>query len=503
MAERWWWELGQPLADVKAGEPYQVTVQREAIPVIFLPGAMGSRLRQRVGRKLVWDPDREHGVWMLRKYGLFWQRGGKKKRNLVGDTYREDFLEVALDDDGRLPPRAEDDDEGPVERGWGGVMWSTYGGVIRRLAAPETWLAHPRVGLFFDLPVYAHGYNWTADVGFAARTLAERIDGIIRRHASRKCRQVILVTHSMGGLVARAACALPGVGAKVLGVVHGVQPVHGSAAAYWRMKGGFERDGLAPSPAAWVLGTDGKEVTQTMSEMPGGLTLLPNRLYGSEWLEFFDFEENRVRRLPEGDPYEEIYREKERYWRLVDPGYLIGETTQKSERKGRTIGMAPRAPWNIYLANLETARQAHAVLERNLQHPETHYFMGTKLKTAGRIGFDRSRCIPGPEGDLPTPGLVHHRDGFATVVRQGGGTLWRVVMERPDDDGDGTVPSGSAGALEQQGESQSFELEGRAGAPGAFERMEHQPAYEEREVQEYTVDAVRRLCLLRMKRGGP
>lgn len=274
MAERWWWELKQPITDVKPGEEYRLKVKREAIPIVFLPGIMGSRLRQKSGGEKVWDPD--SALFMLFTYGLPIQRGGKKKQLLVGDSYDEDqpdYLEVFEDDDKhnkkRLPPRAPGEKDGPVERGWGGVMWSAYGDVLKALAAGATWRDPVApVGLFFDLPVYAVGYNWTADVKFAAEKVAERIDGIIKKHKDQRCRQVILVTHSMGGIVGRTVCGLPGMREKVLGAVHGVQPAHGSGAAYWRMKGGFERANLAQAAAAWVLGTDGREVTQTLAEMP-------------------------------------------------------------------------------------------------------------------------------------------------------------------------------------------------------------------------------------------
>ncbi len=508
MAERWWWELKEPITDVQAGVRYDLKVKREAIPIIFLPGIMGSRLKQAKSKKVVWDPDRWGGLWMLKTYGMFWQRGGKKKEKLVGNTYKDTFLEVSHDDEDyneRLPARAPDQKEGPIERRWGGVMWSTYGAVLRRLASEQTWRAVLPLGLFFDFPVYAHGYNWTADVEFAAKELADRIKEVIAKHADQKCRQVILVTHSMGGLVARRACGLEGVADKVLGVVHGVQPVHGSGAGYWRMKGGFERSGLASTMSAWVLGTDGKEVTQTLAEMPGGLALLPNKLYGSDWLEVVDLASGRRVRMPASDPYQEIYREKERYWRLVNPDYLIGAKSEGSKNAGRASKLPPAASWDIYLRNLDLARDVHDQLASNLQHPETHFFSGVGLHSAGRIRFEAEEFTDWGNGEAPPPypGQTFDRDGFTTYLEQGR-TLYSVSMERPADDGDGTVPRTSAEALKQQGESHAFDVPGQGGEPEyAFKGMEHQPAYGEEAALQFTVNAVRRLCLLRMKEGGP
>ena len=55
-------------------------------------------------------------------------------------------------------------------------------------------------------PVHAMGYNWLQSNGESAKKLAARITGLIKGYKERgfDCTKVILVTHSMGGLVARA-----------------------------------------------------------------------------------------------------------------------------------------------------------------------------------------------------------------------------------------------------------------------------------------------------------
>ena len=107
--------------------------------------------------------------------------------------------------------------------------------------------------------------------------VATRVKEIIKeaKEVTGKCEQVILITHSMGGLVGRSASMLHGLKDKILGVVHGVQPVTGAAAAYWRVKAGFE----GANAASRVLGNSGKNVTPILGNMPGGLELLPNKLY--------------------------------------------------------------------------------------------------------------------------------------------------------------------------------------------------------------------------------
>jgi pimeloyl-ACP methyl ester carboxylesterase len=258
-----------------------------------------------------------------------------------------------------------------------GVSWSSYGEILKSLQERE-W--DQSVNLFYEFPVYAFGYNWTASNGLAGEQLAAYIGQVIKGYTDggRKCAKVLLVTHSMGGLVARSGCLLHGAKDKVLGVIHGVQPANGSPAAYWRMKGGFERPHTIPdldfsqwfrNPvkmfnhlkgklvnnetlgvghiAAWVLGTDGEEVTALLGNMPGGLELLPNKQYNNNngwerWLELLDSEGN-VAALPKIDPYEEIYRRDKDYYRLVNPEWLDPGGAVDSVLKKKI------SPWTFYL----------------------------------------------------------------------------------------------------------------------------------------------------------
>src|SRR5205823_14044804 len=123
----------------------------------------------------------------------------------------------------------------------------------------------------------------------SGKKLAVRIKEIITEASeiTGLCEKVILITHSMGGLVARWASEKAGAKASILGIIHGVQPVTGAAAAYWRIKAGFEGTG----PTSRVLGHSAHEVTPILGNIPGGLQLLPNKLYetngqAKSWLTF-------------------------------------------------------------------------------------------------------------------------------------------------------------------------------------------------------------------------
>jgi len=200
-------------------------------------------------------------MWMWRYYSG--ATGAKRREMLigkVGDTYDSNFLEVHNAD--------------PVGNGFQGVSSGSYGEYLQFLQNSATFGPLTKI---FDFPVFAFGYNWTDCNANSGSKLSARIDEIIEEAKSTtgKCEKVILITHSMGGLVSRAASELSGAQARILGIIHGVQPATGSAAAYWRVKAGFEGMG----PTSRVLGNDAHTVTPILGNMPGGLQLLPNKYY--------------------------------------------------------------------------------------------------------------------------------------------------------------------------------------------------------------------------------
>lgn len=418
-------ELVRPISELKTDARQRIAFDRKVIPIIFIPGIMGSRLKNRFNKR-IWDPDRPG--WMLWKYGIFKAATAQtKKAMLVGKEFSPEYLRV-INDDGRHNKKyfAHQYDTHRADRGWGGVLWSSYGTIIKELQTRQ-W--DRTVNLFAEFPVHAFGYNWTASNRLAGERLAGYIDAVITKYRGmgRQCEKVILVTHSMGGLVARAACKLSGADNKVLGVIHGVQPANGSPAGYWRMKGGFERPHTIPETdpmhwlktpkraaahkwntlvtkgvefapgisfgkgniTAWVLGTDGREVTALLGNMPGGLQLLPNKRYRdnhgcAQWLVLRD-ESGKRRNLPKSDPYKEIYRAKDVYWRLVNPEWLNPGEKVKSNKKYRS-----KTSWINYGEYLTEAESFHDALGGKV-HPNTYQFYSTGIASPDRVVFTRMR----------------------------------------------------------------------------------------------------------------
>lgn len=481
-----WWELFKPIDGIQVGEDLsnKLAIEREIIPIIFVPGIMGSRMKNKEG-KIVWNPDDKW--FMVKSYGLRNVTAQKRKELIIGAAFDKDFLQVSNDDADHNKTFADKDDVTRAERGWGGVSWSSYGAFLKILQERDSgsdW-SEP-VRHCFEFPVHACGYNWTASNRDSGEALAKTIDEVIRKYTDlgRICEHVILVTHSMGGLVARSACKLHGAESKVLGVIHGVQPALGSPAAYWRMKGGFDRPGDAPegeggfwsflrnplktltrkplgNVSAWVLGTDGEEVTSLLGNMPGGLELLPNQNYTSNenkkvWLTFPSADGLSVIELPKNDPYEEIYLAKDVFYRLANPVWL-----EPGEANTAALSDAFDA-WDLYEQYLNEAKKFHTNLNTQV-HPQTYQFYSEGLNTCDRVAFRRYAL------DEELRGSDHwvNRGGFRCYVstsdidtpKDSGTVSFAMELEMPPNHpvalvglqkgsgGDATVPVSSAAAL--------------------------------------------------------
>ena len=243
------------------------------------------------------------------------------------------------------------------ERGWGEVYFGSYRGILEKCelafnhgwlqahwgrifkTEPAAWGAAPELGLKallekehktavngYWFPVHAMGYNWLESNGESAKKLSVRIRALIKNYKEQgyECDRVILMTHSMGGLVARALIhpKFGALGSEVLGIVHGAMPATGAPAAYKRMRCGFEEGYGGLDPAPKVLGNFGAEVTAVLANAQGGLELLPSRAYGNGWLEI---RHNGILLLSlpkSGDPYNEVYKLRDKWFGLLREAWI-------------------------------------------------------------------------------------------------------------------------------------------------------------------------------------
>lgn len=350
-------------------------------------------------------------------------------------------------------------------------------------------------------PVYACGYNWLESNDNAAERLKMRIERIIseNRKGVFKCEQVIVITHSMGGLVARACAQLPGMKEKISGVIHGVMPAVGAAVAYRRCKiGMWDEDHVA----GLVIGPDGPAVTAVFAQAPGALQLLPSQEYGLKWLQISDETGKVVQRLPANDPYAEIYLRKDRWWGLVKEEWLSPDGGTPIE-------------WDEYVENIKLARDFHRRISGKY-HSNTIVFYGAGIGAQASFEKITWRIQPGSipgEGISPTGTRTINfsyrqvredggnkiyvggeskleTDGFGAAfgdsfvpTRREETSVWELICAKQDGAGDGTVPVSSGMSPRQKGGNnvrQQFRLLG----------FSHEAAYKDVTAQLVTLYSV-------------
>jgi hypothetical protein len=251
---------------------------RRALPIIFLPGTMGSNLRMSAARQealgqdnnLAWRPD--HLVATL---GMRNNTAAQRQLRLDPATTEVDMYDPIRNPTGD-PDETSDERNDKVsfgdgiymwgqaggdwpllmsdrpakgkisktalqkarERGWGEVLFGSYSQLLLRCesrlnapyragkvdsrwmdvvgVSPSKWAAHTQPvlkaldeqtflaavkGVWF--PIHAMGYNWLEGNRKSGVIVAERITALMKNYENQgfQCEKVILITHSMGGLV--------------------------------------------------------------------------------------------------------------------------------------------------------------------------------------------------------------------------------------------------------------------------------------------------------------
>lgn len=549
-----WTLTGSSISDIVR----LITGPFDVLPVVFVPGIMGSNLKTKHEGTPIWRLD-------TNVIGLPWNLA--KSFALKGPGPRQKLLHpdrCQVDEDGAIPKRiggTVHDAEIYRARGWGSVgegsyhefllwlekklnpadgnpaRWSDYyyvaqatngsvprsGGFMKLLPGipmrlmGEPW-AHaekvPFVSILSDdllarskfrFPVYAAGYNWLASNDAAALALQRRIFQIIQENdkGQYRCEQVVLVTHSMGGLVARACAQLPAMEGRIAGIVHGVMPASGAAVAYRRCKVGMRDEDFR---AALVIGSTGQEVIAVFAQAPGALELLPSQNYTAHWLQVQSRDGRVAESWPtEGtngnDPYSSIYLRRDRWWGLVHEAWL-------SPKEGQAID------WAIFEDGLLTAQRFHSTLADEY-HPNTYtYYGATKnVNSFEKVTWKLVRgFVPGDEtspsieevlkmtprqvrmnGTTPEYVGAHSRLSMEPGVGVGGShpylydmSHWELHCELQDGTGDGTVPLSSGAAPLARGGTnvqQQFKLGG----------VEHEPSFKDAAAQKATLYAITKI----------
>jgi pimeloyl-ACP methyl ester carboxylesterase len=486
----------------------------KVIPVIVVPGIMGTNLRaatspaKRANEAL--DPGEPawrapNGTFEGLKTAHKWKNFGPVRRQQILDAKT---LEVDNRGDIHLPLEARNYGTTEAEvrqRWWGEVHWDSYGRLLYGLHVglnhtfemdpldnvrvicrhwkdvmacdPAKWgvrridkLTEPELekhaGYYY--PVYACGYNWLESCEDSAKSLRQRIERIIAFWTERKreCQKVILVTHSMGGLVARA-CAKQ-IPERILGVIHGVMPALGAPACYRRIACGTETwspsngkvDNIKAEHVAEILGEHPRDTMAVMATSPGALQLLPNHLYPQPWLHICLVSRvnnkdvpREVVHLPVGNPYD-MYRDTRSWYRLIDP--VLADPAKKYNDEAEVIDTIRKA--------VNNAERFHRQVLDTYYHPNTYAFYGADPE---HMSFGAVRWVardPGAgavftESNVRGAVLGDYTPTGGRRVRVERRTDMYFVPARQDVAGDGTVPHQS-GAGPRGKVSQLFDVRG-------------------------------------------
>ncbi|MCS0584530.1 GPI inositol-deacylase [Massilia pinisoli] len=509
----------------------------KVIPVIFLPGVMGSNLRmskkrqdelQRKDDNRAWRPDDmltlSDGLSTLFKkgYGGEFRKASPAQRQLTFDP-NETEVEYYhyTESNGRFDPGGKEtlasdkrhknvpDELAPIPplirdqflinesrgserrfesaaqiarwRGWSEVLFAgAYGEMLKtterylnnisrngqldpygewNTSSPNS-LFGPLSGLDLKIddlkrvancwyPVHAMGYNYLKSNADSAKVIADRIRGLVQGYQKRgfKCSEVIIVTHSMGGLVARALIH-PKYGnllndhtVRVLGIYHNVMPTLGAAAAYRRMRFGFlEKQGIKAEIFADIVGIDGENATAILANAPAPLELLPATGYGKDWLKVVDGTGRTIRSWPSAteNALTDIYlKPQNNWWRLINPDW-VNPGKVSFENGGGITRVQQR---------LMMAYTFLDAIEKTF-HPTQCYAsfcVSNEHKSYGSLTFKIANADVSDSSLVSLPPADTWKllsdDKKGTLTVQAGTRVLKLTLQPPDAPGDETVPA--------------------------------------------------------------
>lgn len=508
-----------------------VLAKPSIIPILFIPGIMGTNLKKRGSDTKAWRPPnldmRGAADAVGQLFNYLFKSTDERASDLKTTEAEVDFSGPIDDGESGLPKNVL------VARGWGALMRSSYHPFMGRLQKelnqlaefdfercqvalkgwaagdagqpPSDWGATAGDKLSegeiqhaanYQFDVWAAGYNWlqsNRDSGQAIKDLIEKTilpyynegkevkvaapDGqgsdtcAMKRpkpQSRPRAEQVIVVTHSMGGLVSRALTEIHQCD-KVMGVSHGVQPATGAPATYKRMRAGFE------GPEQLFLGRNAADVVAILSQAPGGLELLPTADYnrGQPWLKLRDKGTGKVLlELPRtGDPYSEIYASPAWYGMVPEGNTGLMEPKAAGEQGVNEEQIqSPRRKLLDVIDSVKTYHQAiqgkyktptyahYGAQGRRDKHLEPGGLFGTGLNipiiasspknlfTWGEVVWEGEGLEQLDPSQILSGGFDFKDDGNGEL-RLGNGK--RLEIAKPDCPGDGTVPvySGEAPGL--------------------------------------------------------
>ena len=433
---------------------------RSPIPVIFLPGVMGSLLANKDTGEEVWYPPNMDSVVsgisgaISVIAGWFASAAGRAKR----------FDPIPAVVDPRGPVKVGNSGLSEAEarrRGWSTVHRWSYQGTLAWL---EYTLNHPMLDgklhgewahgdaegekaalkavlgthpsdygaygpggpidacsdvfkslINYRYPVYAIGYNFLQSNQVSGQQVLDgmdfkdpesqevtRIMGIREICRENRTDKAIIITHSMGGLVARMASQLCGGANDMLGVIHGAQPATGAPLFAKRFRTGGE-DFINKS----LMGRCAAEFVAIASNAEGPMELSPMPDYhdAEPWWIFVDKAGNERMSLPHQSALKELYTSDAWYGllpdsSLLDPAGIVKKRLEEKKDLSTVLQHFKRTMRNV------VNRQEKLI---NNYHPNTYALYGDgALEPQRSVGTQEPPKLEfsEPEKSLQTWGKV-------------------------------------------------------------------------------------------------
>ncbi len=305
----------------------------------------------------------------------------------------------------------------------------------------------------FQYPVHAVGYNWTQSNSKSAEAVFARIKKICDRYGGGT--KAIIVTHSMGGLVARAiAKIVPGGEELIYGVIHGAQRATGAPMAAKRFRTGAE-----DFKGGAFFGSDDAEWTAVAASSQSALELMPMPDYreGRPWWFICDAQGPPILSLPRkpGNSAAEIYLSRAWYGLIPDDALIDPAGIIKKSFAGKQVKQTLRV---VFTKSVRAAGDFQCSIASNY-HPATYALFGSgaepiagmqakcpdNLISFGTVTWKGSLPRGTSEDDLVAATLLHddHKGTWRILVR---GQVATLKVQGADEPGDGTVPGTSATA---------------------------------------------------------
>ncbi|MCQ9473766.1 alpha/beta hydrolase [Pseudomonas alliivorans] len=402
------------MANSNQPQEKEVRVKSDKIvPVVFIPGIMGTNLWNTRTKKISWvAPNTDTITSKIGAIGSFISAFFSTAKDRQNDLDASDgvitiYKDASIGKDGLIDPLPEEELR---RRGWGGIMRSAYHPIMVLIqnqmntimingklqgwwkendsSQPSDWGDWSNNPALKELPkadgmehaaeiryeVWAAGYNWLQSNKDSAEDVIKFIENtVLPSYATAE--KVIIVTHSMGGLVARAMVGIHKY-EKIYGVIHGAMPATGAPAAYRRIRAGFEGEGVQGYISRQILGPTAAETVAVLAFSKGGLELLPSANYsnGEKWL-FARREDKNAKNLislPDaGNPYEEIYK-SDKWWglipkeneKLIDPN----ESYKPTETEGWEDEISKRSKFEL---NIDSVKEFHSSIQ-DAYHSNTY-----------------------------------------------------------------------------------------------------------------------------------